>query len=153
MAKGLYERWTTKEGQTLLKGWRRKGLTDEQIAKKIGIACSTLYDWKNKHSEIAEALKKGKELCDYEAEETLIGLFEGHYVTDTITDISKGENGEEKKHIRQQKRWIEPNLTAIIFYLKCRAGWKEQAVEDQTQVLADLHDLFKKVKRDAEEEG
>ena len=45
----------------MLEGWARDGLTDEQIAKNMGISAKTLWDWKNKHSNICNALKKGKE--------------------------------------------------------------------------------------------
>lgn len=62
MAKGKYERWLEPDGLILLEGWARDGLTDEQIATKIGINPATLYDWKNKFPKISEALKKVKKL-------------------------------------------------------------------------------------------
>lgn len=43
-----------------MEGWARDGLTDEQIAQNIGITTTTLYVWKNKYSEISEALKRGR---------------------------------------------------------------------------------------------
>lgn len=46
MAKGKYLEWLTKEGLLKIEGWARDGLTDEQIAEKIGIQRQTLYDWK-----------------------------------------------------------------------------------------------------------
>lgn len=150
MAKGLYHQWITEEGQKLLRGWKRSGMTDEDIAKKMEINPSTLWDWKKKHKEISNALKKGKQLCDFEAEEALIGQFEGHYVTDTITEIDE-KDGVQKKHIKQTKRWVEPNTTAIIFYLKCRAGWKEKGQEDQTEVLERIGDMIASVEKQAHE--
>lgn len=72
MAKGKYEKWLTKEGLTLLAGWARDGLTDEMIAKKMGISRSTLNDWKNKYSNIADTLNKNKEIIDYEVESALL---------------------------------------------------------------------------------
>ena len=59
MAKGKYQRWLEPDGLTLLEGWARYGLTDEQTAKKMGITAKTLYEWKNRYSEICEALKRG----------------------------------------------------------------------------------------------
>lgn len=148
MAKGQYQKWITEEGQALLRGWKRKELTDEQIAEKIGIRCETLWDWKKKHPNISNALKKGKQLCDFEAEEQLIGLFEGHYVTDEVTEINEVD-GKKKKHVRKTKRWIEPNTTALIFYLKARAGWKEQGEEDQSQAMNRLAEMISHVEREA----
>lgn len=72
MAKGKYEYWLTADGLTLLEGWARDGLTDEQLAANMGIAPSTLYAWKKEHEEISEALKKGKEIVDYEVENALL---------------------------------------------------------------------------------
>lgn len=57
---------------TLLVGWARDGLTDEQIAHNAGITAATLYEWKKKYPEISEALKKGKEVVDFEVENALL---------------------------------------------------------------------------------
>lgn len=57
---------------TLLEGWARDGLTDEQIAHNAGITAATLYEWKKKYPEISEALKKGKEVVDFEVENALL---------------------------------------------------------------------------------
>ena len=72
MAKGKYEYWRTTDGLILLQGWARDGLKDEQIAHNIGIRRTTLYDWKNKYPDINDALKKGKEIVDYEVENALL---------------------------------------------------------------------------------
>lgn len=72
MAKGKYHKWLDLDNLTLLKGWARDGLTDEQIARNMGISPSTLYEWEKKYPEILEALKKGKEIVDYEVENALL---------------------------------------------------------------------------------
>ena len=66
--RGKYEEWLTKEGLLKIEGWARDGLTDEQIAKNMGISRSTLNEWKNKYSDILDTLKKGKEVVDLEVE-------------------------------------------------------------------------------------
>lgn len=109
--KGKYERWLTNEGLTLVEGWARTGLSDEQIAKNIGINVSTLYEWKNRFSEFAEALRKGKEVVDFEVENALLKSATGYTVI---------ENDREKH--------IPPNPTAIIFWLKNRKPdvWRDR---------------------------
>ncbi len=72
MAKGKYEYWLTPEGLLKLEGWARDGLTDEQIAKNIGINPATLYDWKKKYDEISKTLKRGKEVVDRQVENALL---------------------------------------------------------------------------------
>lgn len=72
VAKGKYERWLEPDGLTLLEGWARDGLTDEQLAQKMGVGTTTLYRWKEEYREIREALKKGKEVVDYRVENALL---------------------------------------------------------------------------------
>lgn len=105
MAKGKYAKWIKPDGLTLLEGWARDGLVDEQIADKMGITTSTLYAWKQKYSEISEALKKGKEVVDYEVENALL------------------------------KQAREGNTTAIIFWLKNRQPnkWRNKPDDGSTQ--------------------
>lgn len=64
--------WTTEEKLTQLQGWARSGMTDAEIAMKIGIKRTTIYSWKKKSADIANALKKGKEVVDYEVENSLL---------------------------------------------------------------------------------
>lgn len=68
MAKGKYEKWLEPENLLRVEGWARDGLTDEDIAANMGISRSTLNDWKNKHSDISDALKKGEEVVDRQDE-------------------------------------------------------------------------------------
>ena len=72
MARGKYQQWLEPDGLLLLEGWARDGLTDEQIAHNMGITAKTLYEWKNKYSDICEVLKKGKEVVDYQVENALL---------------------------------------------------------------------------------
>ena len=115
MAHGKYEYWRTSDGLILLEGWARDGLTDEQLAEKIGIAVSTLYDWKNKFLDISEALKKGKEIVDMEVENALLKRALGYSYTEVMTE----ESTEGTKR-RETVKFIPPDTTAQIFWLKNR---------------------------------
>lgn len=65
MAKGKYQEWLEPENLILLQGWKRNGLTDEQIAHNIGINVRTLDKWKVKYGRIGQALKVGHEQANY----------------------------------------------------------------------------------------
>ena len=41
-----------------IRAWARDGATDEEIAKRLGIALSSLYEYKKKYLEFAEYLKE-----------------------------------------------------------------------------------------------
>lgn len=64
-------RWTTEESLVLLRGWAREGLTNQQIADKIGVSCRTLYRWLREDQAIAAALREGKESVDFKVENAL----------------------------------------------------------------------------------
>ena len=94
MAKGKYQRWLEPDGLTLLEGWARDGLTDEQIAKNCGCNAATLYDWKKRYPEISKALKKGKEVVDIQVENALLKRALGYeYVEDKVGNGAEREKG------------------------------------------------------------
>ena len=114
MAKGKYEYWLSSEGLLKLEGWARDGLTDEQIAAKAGIRASTLYDWKNKYSEISEALKRGKEVVDIMVENALLkralgySYTEDKYVAVPMDSVEYGDALD--KHMKAYK-YDHPDAT------------------------------------------
>lgn len=123
MAKGKYEKWLKGENLLLLEGWARDGLTDEQIAKNIGIGERTLYEWKEKYPQISQSLKKGKEVVDYEVENALLSSA------------------------------LEGNTTAQIFWLKNRRPdkWRDKQKEETDKTALDkLDSILKEIKDDAE---
>lgn len=122
MAKGVYKEWLTSDKLNLLRGWARNGFTDEQIAKKIGIAPQTLYSWKNKYKEFDEALKKGKEIIDNEVEEALIKSALGYYYDEEKMTIEERDGITTKKKTIT-KKYIPPDVMAIIYFLNNRRPW------------------------------
>lgn len=71
MAKGRYQKWLENENLVLLEGWKRNGLTDEQIAGNMGISVNTLNKWKQRFVQIRQALKIGHESANYAVERKL----------------------------------------------------------------------------------
>ncbi|MCI8915639.1 MAG: transposase [Oscillospiraceae bacterium] len=138
MAHGKFEYWLTEDGLTLVAGWAREGLTDEQLAEKIGIAASTLYDWKNKYSEFSEALKKGKEIVDIQVENALLKRALGYDFQEERVERSDKDGVK----VIQTLKHIPPDTTAQIFWLKNRRPdkWRSKPAAEQNGngVLADL---------------
>ena len=130
MAKGKYQEWLTEDGLTLLRAWARDGLSDEQLAKNMDIVPSTLYEWKNKHKEIAEALKRGKAVVDVEVENALHRRAMGYTVEikKTFKIRSVDYNPDTGKRIREREELVTgidevhvpADTTAQIFWLKNR---------------------------------
>ena len=104
MAKTTYKDWEEKEKILLLQGWARNGLTNEQIASNMGIAVSTLWEWRKKSPKISSALKIGKDEADIQVENALY------------------------------KEALKGNTIAIIFWLKNRKSkeWRDKIQQEIT---------------------
>ena len=142
VAKSKWEQ--VKEKLILVEGWARDGLTNEQIAKNLGINPDTLYKYQKEHPEFSEALKKGKEIADYEVENALYKRAIG-YMYDEITKEIK-EDG--KKVVKVVTKQVIPDTTAQIFWLKNRKPkqWKDKIdVEDEAnkETLKKLDEVLK----------
>ena len=146
MALGKINEWLEKDKLILLEGWARDGLTDEQIAKNIGINRTTLYDWKKKETNIADALKKGKEIIDFEVENALLKRALGYeYEEETY------ENGILTKKVKKQ---VAPDTTAQIFWLKNRKpnNWKDRIETDEDkEAVANASQVIAKIRKVAQE--
>jgi|TARA_R110000744_G_C19265801_1_gene551869 hypothetical protein len=79
-----------------------QGLTADQIASVLGMGESTLYEKQKQYPEFSEAIKKGRSK----------GI-----ATITNTLFNKAKSGDN---------------TAMIFYLKNRAGWKDKVETEHT---------------------
>lgn len=144
MAKGKYEYWLTPEGLLKIEGWARDGLTDEQIAKNIGVSVSTLNNWKIKYVEILESLKRGKEVVDRQVENALLKRALGY----TYEEITY-EGGIETKRVVKE---VVPDTTAQIFWLKNRKRetWTDRQNIEISQPIDDslkeMEDYFERLK-------
>ncbi len=152
MAKSKVEKWLTPDGLTLLGGWAREGLTDEEIARKMKISRSTLSEYKKKYSDISDTLKKEKEIVDYEVENALLKKCLGYNVK-VLKNIklkkveynSKGYKKSEKEEIVEvyDEVHIPADTTAQIIWLKNRQPdkWRDKPQpknnEDEGVVIVD----------------
>lgn len=102
----------------LIEGWKREGLSDEQIAHNLGISESSMDSYKKKYPRFLGAIKKGKEVVDFEVENALF------------------------------KSAMEGNVTAQIFWLKNRKknDWRDK-VEYETNYddLNKVKELLSKI--------
>lgn len=131
MAKGKYHEWLEPDNLLLLEGWKREGLSDEDIAKNMGIATSTLYNWLNKYVEISEALKRGREVSYYIAENAFFKRLTGYTYVET-KETQSSSDGAVSKTVTKTKKHIPPDVGALIFYLKnARADkWRDRREYD-----------------------
>lgn len=141
VAKGKYEHWLTVDGLLLVSGWARDGLTDAQIASNMGINKATLYKWRDKYSDLRDALKKNKEVADYEVENALYKKCIGTYAREDralkCKDVYYDEEGRrcEKEHVEvvEVSVFVPPDTTAQLAWLNNRRSdkWRRNAGKEK----------------------
>ena len=137
--------WESEEKLVLIEGWKRDGLTDQQIAKNMGCAYSTLRKWRDESMAISAALKKGKEVSDYIVENALFKKACGHKETvkkpikmkRELYDPETGKKFATEEYIEyvDEEVYVPPDTVADIFWLKNRKPdeWKDkvETIEDK----------------------
>ncbi|WP_138158767.1 transposase [Peptoniphilus catoniae] len=143
MARAKYKEWLEEEKLILINGWAKKGLTEEQIAKNMGIAYSTLREWKKKYEAIEAALKKGKEVVDYEVESALFKRAMGYEYEEEKTYIQEVD-GKVTKRKEIYKRHMPGDTTAQIFWLKNRKPeeWRDRPRISNESMLNRLDEVL-----------
>lgn len=144
MAKSKAKEWLEEDKLTLLEAWARDGLTDEQIAHNMNIHVATLYEYKKKYNEINEALKKGKEVIDYEVENALLKKALGYTI---ILNKQKVTKTGDVVDIKEEVHYA-PDVTAQIFWLKNRKPkeWREKQEYSNNEELMKLDRLLEEQK-------
>lgn len=109
--------------------WASEGYTDEQIAKKLGLHPSTLWDYKSKNSEISEVLTRARISTPVEnAWNGLIKLTTGYHekVTRKHKKIITLPNGDRKveEEVFEDDVYVQPQASACA---KVLANYYHQA--------------------------
>ena len=101
----------------------RKGFTNTEIAEGIGIATSTLHEWRGKHPEFSDAVKRGKQVADDLVEKSLYQRAVGEDVTE-IKTIKLPGGGTRTETLKKRVA----DTTAMIFWLKNRKRdkWRDR---------------------------
>lgn len=150
MATGKYRDWLTPEGLEKLEGYASEGLTDEEIAQKVGIKRQTLYDWMNRFNDISVAIKRGKTKPDDEVEQALFKSAKGfEYDEITYERQFNRQTGEfEMVETKRVTKKVPPSNTAQIFWLKNRRPdmWRDKhetaVTVSNAEVIAEMDEYF-----------
>jgi transcriptional regulator with XRE-family HTH domain len=112
----------------------RAGLTNEEMARELGVTRRTLQTWQNDYKAVERALKEGKKHVDNLVEESLLSRALGmDYEEVTLKQVFPDPNAEEpvngatpvvteppviERTVKKKK--LAPDVTACIFWLKNR---------------------------------
>lgn len=124
--------------------WRRNGMTEEQICRKLGVGVSTFNRYKDDFVELQEALKNSKAELIENLEDSLYRRAMGYSYEET--KIEKESDGRVK--VTKTTKELPPDVGALIFALKNLAPgkWKnddrfiiQRSEDDEKQ--ADMHQI------------
>lgn len=165
--RSIYRIWKEngelKEVLDHVKSWRSEGAELDEIAKKLGIARATLFEYQNKYSDFADALKTGEKIMDSKVEDSLIKECVGYEYEETVTtttaiiDKKTGQvSNLEKVEKKTIKKYARPSITAIAYYLNNRVSdkWCNRVVttiedaQESNNVLAEMESFFEKKRKE-----
>jgi hypothetical protein len=115
--------------------------TIESCCTEIGITARTFWNWCDQNSEFAESYKKAKERAAKinkegireKAVDNLTKLITGFWIEETEKEEFVSKSGDVSgKRIKTKRKFIPPNVTAVIFALKNTdpANWNESLSVD-----------------------
>lgn len=116
--KGKYADWITEDGLTMVRGWARDGLSNVQIAERIGISQSTMTDWMNRFSAFSAALKKGRAPIITKVEDAFYSKCDWQEYEETREEVIEHPDGKKTKKIVRVRHPVPPDTAALIFALK-----------------------------------
>jgi transposase-like protein len=111
-----------------------KGLTNREIAMRLGVEEQTIYNWKKQHVEFFESLKSWREFADSEVEASLYQRAKGYKAKEV--KLLQDKQGRVIEH--EVIKYYPPDPTSMIFWLKNRKPneWREkQEVEHTVQEI------------------
>lgn len=98
-----------------------RGCTDKEIAEAMHVTRKTICAWKKEHPTFEKSLNEGKEIADSKIERSLYKSASGYYVDEEERIIEVNKDGTTKLgDLKTRKKYIPPNVTAQIFWLKNR---------------------------------
>lgn len=126
----------------LARQYAEAGATDREIAGGLGIAPSTFYVFCNMFPEFSDAVKVGKEPSNDRVERSLYDRANGYaYIEQQAVKVKDGkdEHGalKERVEIVDVERFIPPDTTSMIFWLKNR---RPQQWRDKHEFLLPVED-------------
>ena len=129
----------------LVECWARDGCTDEQIAKKLGVAYSTFREYIALYPALSAFLKKGKEVIDFEVENALLKRALGYDYCEEKVEIEQNAGGRTiSKKVVQTVKQVAPDVGAAAFWLKNRRPdkWRDRFTADPPATDTEDDGLF-----------
>lgn len=142
----------------LIEGLARDGYTNQDIALRLGIEPSVLYNAKRTRPEINAAINRGKQVVDYKVENALLKSALGYKTKEVkVTTIMRyGKVVEKQKEVLEKD--VPPNSIScqVWLYNRCPDKWKrnrDKLLEDEEEATIQVTVKRADSKDDSEEQN
>lgn len=125
----------------IAEGYARRGLSDVDIAKNLGISLDAYYRYQKLYSEFYEAIKRGKRPANIIVENALFKRCVGYVLKEPTVENYVDEKGKEQTRRKIVTRNIIPDINAIKFWLINREPDLWKTIRDELE-----NDNIEKVK-------
>ncbi len=136
--------WFLKDdNKKMLQGWLRSGLTNEQIAAKLGVTATTFYNFQKKCTEFDVFIHDNKLSFDIEVENALLKRALGYRYEEIVIEEVLDKFGEIRELKKVVQKHMPADTTAGIFWLKNRRAkrWRDKqeiVIDDKTGITKTL---------------
>lgn len=151
--KGQKERkkfWLSKDGLTLIAGWRRQGISLTDIATEyIGISKTGFWGWYKESEDLRKACAVSLDIANSDVENALLRRATGYDYWEEIWDLVEGE----LILTRKLKKHIPPDTKAILSWLYNRLPNRWRAMQEpleSTQYTETVKNILVAMKEVAE---
>lgn len=138
----------------LVVAWRRRGLSNEQIAENLGISIAAFYNYQKRHEEFGLAIEQGAEETELHVENKLVKRALGYNYKEVTRErrVVINESGKEEYKLVVTKsvvKHVVPDIEAIKYYLEHRSAnrWQrtpqaELEIEKINKAMQSVADLI-----------
>ena len=123
---GFTRAWSEPSQLERVANWAARGCTMQEIAQNMGINPRTLYTWCKRHRELDGAIRSGRAMGVECIENALFRAAVGDWYEETDVTETDADGGVRTRRTRVRKA---PSVSAQIFYLKNRAGYRDNPPE------------------------
>ncbi len=151
--KGQKERkkfWLSKDGLTLIAGWRRQGISLTDIATQyLGISKTGFWGWYKESEDLRKACAVSLDIANSDVENALLRRATGYDYWEEIWDLVEGE----LILTRKLKKHVPPDTKAILSWLYNRLPNRWRAMQEpleSTQYTETVKNILVAMKEVAE---
>ena len=106
--------WLSEDGRMLIAGWRRNGVTLQEIAtKNIGVSMTGFWGWYRQSAELRKACANAKDIADATVEDALYRRAVGYNYQEHVYELVEGE----VRLTKTLEKHMPPDTKAIMQWL------------------------------------